>query len=423
MIFKRTYIYTTIAVVLGYMSMPLLSSCASDDDMPGQVESPDDPADRNNPDYAWLSIEINNAWAPQQNGSLDSRAGLLPTHYDETGKIEENYIDCGNGDFALLLFDDKMRYMKMIEKPDFEITTDKAVADSSLYRLRFRVPFDYLKYNYGISSDFALLFVANMKGVTTNYEPFQGIPFLTSFEEISRRLTWFEYTTGGTRPWEPDMKPAVKKKLIPMSGIKKFSVHTENLAASTYASPCDIGQIDVQRAMVKLRFLDDIDPAKTAYKVKMVSITGLNMCGAFIPSCDMAPQWAEATCHVEYATARPEWYEPNRYTYKIDEDFTDPDTGKKYKALSMYVAEYSDAIRPREMTGSRVKIIIGNDENVQIKDREYEILLSDLGITNLARNHIYQFSIKYDPVIPEKLTVDYKVCDWVVAPDINIDFN
>lgn len=403
--------------MLGVLSMTVLTACSSDDgpSMPdnGSPVAPDKEEDA---DYVWMSFDISNAGFPQSKAAA-SRASDDLGHIEEAGSVEENYIDCDNGDFTLLLFDDNSQFIKYLDKTDYEIRRVESVSDYTKYTLRAKVHTDYFDYAKGNQVQFSLLIVANLAGVTSSYDPFKGIPFLSYFNDISRQLQSFEYTTSGTSSWMPSL---TRKRYIPMSGIRKFSISLDNLMASNSATPCQLGTIDMQRAMVKLRFLDNVD-ASTGKKIKNILITGVNMHGSFIPSCDSAPNWVNATCPVEKASVSSDWYDANRYAPGIQGRYTDPDSKIEFKSFTMYVTEYSDDAIPAGLTPSRITITL-NDIATNT-DTNYVLTLSDLGLNQLSRNHIYEFLVKYKPEDPTKLYLEFTVDNWVMAPDVNIGFN
>lgn len=403
--------------MLGVLSMTMLSACSSDDGPSPDNGSSIAPEKGEEADFVWLSFDISNAGFPQSKAAA-SRAADAMGHTEEAGSVEENYIDCDNGDFILMLFDSDNKFIKLIDKADYEIKRVESVTDYSKYTLRAKVHADYFSYASGNQVDFSLLIVANLAGVTSSFDPFKGIPFLSSFDDISRQMQSFEYVTSGTGSWAPSL---TRKRYIPMSGIRKFSLNRANLLASNSTAPCQLGTLDMQRAMAKLRFLDNVE-ASTGKMLKRVLITGVNMHGAFIPASDNAPDWVNSTCPVEKATVRSDWYDSNRYAPGIPGDYTDPDSKVEFKSHTMYVTEYSNDAIPAGANPSRISITLAEIGN-SAKETTYELKLPDLGIQHLARNHVYEFLVKYKPEEPTKLYLEFSVDNWVVAPDVNIGFN
>lgn len=390
---------TQAAALLAAMLMS--PSCVNDnsvciEDQPGYQEGKD----------VWLTFTIANQGESQSR----SRAGAPtdPSHPDEAAVDAENYIDCDDYDLTVMYLNEDGRVMKVFNKDEFVIIPygGEDVA-SRQYELKLRIHQDYF---YGLDNvenvNFSLLVVANLNGTKDAGHGTFGINWMSTVADLSALNTSFGYTgLNGEEAWTPDI---ADKRLIPMAGLRKFTVSATALKGATDMShELNISEggneIYMQRSMAKIRVVDNLaENGDTDKAITNVTLTGLNNKGAYLPLVTDAinVDWLTNTSVVHTAHADAGWYSNSElpsYTFQQD----------GYDAWGFYITEYSSSVKPNGIAEPTLNITVKSTSTGQEATYQYPISRS-IGTADMTRNHIYQFVVTE---INSEISIDWTVCD------------
>lgn len=387
----RKHIRALLAVVALPAAMQAVTSCSAGTDEPAGGVSGD----------IWLAFDIRNT-VP---------AGSRAPHTEEAATADENYINCADYDLTLMLLDIDRRLFRIIDRNDYVVAP---AGDDGLYKtysLMARVSKDIFAYA-GADIPVSLMVVANHRGISDDYEAPGAAHLFATATEISDARLSFAFPAQAT-PWTPSISAG---RHIPMAGLGHFAMSRAALDAATdRTTAVDLGTLDVQRAVAKIRVLDDIED-ETNMRITSVRILGAATRGAFMPSISLCPEWGAGTCQVESSSAHTAWFDASvavptlQGTHRADD-------GKKYTSFTAYLPEYTYASGTEPVLEVTTECTADGGATV----RTYTRRLSEAGISDIVRNHIYELYVNVRA--NTGLELQYTVCEWVTMPDVNIDFN
>lgn len=416
-----------LATVLACMCLgPLAVSCVNDDlgcieDRPGYVEGND----------VWFTLSVVNQGSVSKGSPFESprsvsRAdvpGDTMGHPDEEATAAENYINLD--DITLMVLDDRRALLRVFNRDEFTVVPISE--DYSSYELKFKINRDYFGYASGSDNiPFSIMVIANSKGVKApSTHPFTWAnagKLVTTLSMSAENK--FEFPENFEKIWRPDIAGGYH---IPMAGISRVSISRVALeGANDDATRFELDPIYMQRAIAKLRVLDGI-PLQTdtpeLSEITSVSIHGLFKAMALVPYSSKAPTWytADDTPVIEVGSASyEEWdYSATIMAYK-DENYKTAD-GNTYTAFIAYIPEYSasakiesDQKRPEASGPEPDKLpmlVIEAKNRFTGETKSYEKPIADFtNITDIARNHIYEFTVTALPTAQLNLTLNVK--DW-----------
>lgn len=403
-IYKMTY--KLMSLFAGTLLAVSLGGCLDDhseciEDRPGYQEGND----------LWMSFQIQN-----MSGTARTRAGEpedADGHPDEAGTYPENYIDVN--DLTLLFLDNQQRVWKVFDKADLSITQEKE--DYTRFRLVFKINKDYFGYASGQKNvNYSLMVVANLNGLKGAHDTFGGDLFMKTPAAIAGMYKSFTMPDQSAKLWEPSKAD----NLIPMAGISTGSFESSALDnavenGNAIENPIKLGDVYMQRCLAKIRVLDAIPLQEETPEAKITSVKliGGNTKGAYIPNVNK--DWFSGTTVVETATEQADWYKP-----AMEVPFINTGTAQQS------VADNEDITYPNELhcyvpesvvTGRDTKLVItvdyGNNDIVS-----YDVKLGEAygngngntyqGITDIARNHIYEYIVR----AVRTPSIKYTVCEW-----------
>lgn len=406
------------ATTLSLLSVLAVSSCVSDDigcieDRPGYIDGND----------LWMTISVVN-----QSSYEPSRANDEAGHPDEDAEIAENYID--TKDITLMLLDENRMLLKVFESDEFVVIPRETSDDKSQYDITFNVNRDY--FNYAAGKDdipFSLMVVANTTGVR-GAKP--SLPFtwrnvgkrVASLSEVAENV--FEFPDSYDEPWRPSTADGGKH--IPMAGIKKVTMtRTEFETENTVETRIQLGDIPMQRTLAKVRVLDGIrSQADTEFsEISSVGLQGVFKSMGFVPYYSVVPGWytSDETPVIEKGSVRyGEWDSTASIPFFEVDDYTATDGTTYKKAFIAYVPEYSASVKEEsdEKRQGADGYVVGEVPTLKFKLKERDggaTIERDVKITNftnitdMARNHIYEFTVTANPNAKLNLTLNVKAWD------------
>lgn len=416
------YIYLhCMRATLTVLAVAAMASCVDDEslceeDRPGYTEGHD----------VWLALSISNQGTAESRSMSRASSTDDPSgHPDETASAAENHID--KNDLTLMLLDEKTQCIKTLTPSDITLTAVNA--DKGEYRVVTKINRSYFDFA-GKSGDFYLLAIANTRGINRTDLTAESIgygTFMKSLREISDMLRTFSFdglvSQGNASPWLPDIEG---KRHIPMAGLQKMTVSRTQLDnASSPDNTIDLGEINMQRALAKIRILDGVrfqDRLPSPTHIESVSFCSGTGKGTYMPSVSQCPAWANGTATVETAT-KPSpvgaWHNTSLRMPTRQHLLTNDSDGKQYDAFSCYTPE--TAVWDMRDSGSRPYLeIVTLSDNGQRKNHTVYL---DRVMTqrDMARNHIYQFTVTMSE--QSVIQLDYTVCEWNTVTSGDISFN
>lgn len=383
-----------LSLVAGLGAGLLLSGCIDSnseciEDQPGYEEGKD----------VWLSVNFRNVDSEGR-----SRAVTDPGHPDEDATAAENYID-GN-DLTVMFLNSDGRVMKVFADGEYSVEViSNADGLYNDYQLRFRINQDYFEKT-GTSSTFSLLIVANHNGTGDRQTYNPDNLWMKSVADLSALKTSFGYTgLNSTAAWTPDIAGG---RHIPMAGIHRFTVSRTALEGATDANnPLVItdggNEIDMQRAMAKIRVIDALDEnGNTDNEITAVTLTGMNTRGAYLPLVP-SNEWGTSAspntsvCHIAHGDAT--WFNPGNVipSYTIDNN-----------GWGFYIPEFSWTLAPADAEPTLHITVRSASTGL---DRTYDYPVSKaLGASDMTRNHIYEFRVT--EIAGMNLALTCTVLDW-----------
>ncbi len=395
LIYKLTYPTMTAATA----ALLCIGVCGCSSDSP--IGDDDDATEVPDKDM-WLNLRLSVPSPTAGRGS--SRADDAAGHPEEADNYDESYIDCTGSNMSLMFFDNQQRLMRVLTPQEMTVTPG---AGEGMYDLHFRLNSDYFDYaGTADNIECTYMLVANINGTGSGSTFSTEALFAKTPAKIADLHTSFGMPDQSSGAWMPS---APDKQLIPMAGIARGRISRTDLDKSTAEAAADLGTLSMQRALVKIRVLDAI-PLQTDTDmdhITAVTIQGCNTRGAYIPAGTTA--WYSGTTDVETATEMTEWYAPDGRIKMLNTPQTSTVENKTYQnAFVCYVPECT-------LLGKEAKMIITVAEKESGATQDFEINLKEsygdfVGLSALARNHIYEFEVKMSTV--SQLHLKYTVCDW-----------
>lgn len=406
------------ATTLSLLSVLAVSSCVSDEigcieDRPGYIDGND----------LWMTISVVN-----QSSHEPSRADDEAGHPDEDAEIAENYID--TRDITLMLLDENRMLLKVFESDEFVVIPREASYDMSKYDITFNVNRDY--FNYAAGKDdilFSLMVVANTNGVR-GAKP--SLPF--TWRNVGKRVSSlsedagnvFEFPDSYDSPWRPTAADGGKH--IPMAGIKKVTMtRTEFETENTVETRIQLGDIPMQRTLAKVRVLDGIrSQTDTEFsEISSVGLQGVFKAMGFVPYYSVVPAWytSDETPVIEKGSVKyDEWDTTATIPFFEVDDYTATDGTTYKKVFIAYVPEYSASVKAEsdEKRKGADGYVVGEVPTLKFKLKERDsgasvdrdVKITDFAnITDIARNHIYEFKVTANPNAKLNLTLNVKAWD------------
>lgn len=401
--------------MLSLLSLGILAvSCVSDDigcieDRPGYIEGND----------LWMTFAIDGEHTTdsQPDSRLAvSRADDDNGHVGRDATADENKIDFS--DVLLILFDNNKNALKVFDNSEIYYFKSKD-NDSQNYEFRIRINKDYFAFAGDGDINMSLMMIANLNGMgeATGSFPTTNL-FMKSTAAVAALRNAFEFKTltNDNETWCPD---ATSGRYIPMAGLKHYTITRTNLdnpngMPNDSQNPCDLTGTDMemvmQRAIAKIRIIDNIaEEAKTTItKVKLID--GLNSQCAYMPdfsTIDGCSKWADGTTMVEKATVNSGWWASTMSAF--GRKVIDADKG----VFEIYVPELD--LTSADVISPKIKITTESDLSGTKTEEIFTYSLSDLigdKTIDITRNHIYEFTVNRS--LSSKIpTLDYTICPWI----------
>lgn len=390
-----------------------LGGCINDhslcvEDRPGYVEGND----------LWMSFQIDTPGSTAR-----TRAATAPgdpvDHPDEEASEAEKYIN--KGDIALVFFDDARHAWKVFDSKDFFLTPLQNGNTDASYQLTFKINKDYFSYASG-KVGYSLMVVTNLGGLGGAHDTFGPDLFMSTPAEIAAKYKSFSMPDQSADAWTP----VVDQRGIPMAGMSTGSFSMDDLEdaledGNSLDNPMMLDDIYLQRCLAKIRVLTSKELAAKGGKVTAVTLTGTNTRGAYIP-VDAEGKWYDATSVLETATepAGGSWYAADRTV-----SFTQTSCTVEGDLLEGFLCYVPESKVEGRYTYLNIEVTFTEDnDNTEV--RNYVVKLKDplgnyLGITAIARNHIYEYIVDAD--LDANIAINYTVCPWVEYPVVIPEFN
>lgn len=396
----RLLLILVLAVITAAGSSCVNSNSLCPEDQPGYVEG----------DNIWFTFKVRNL-------SPSSRADDSQGHPEEDALAAENYINIDDRDISVLLFandNGNVWLMKVLTNDEYSVERASGADNSSLYNLSFKINRQYFAYAGTGDAKFSLMVVANMKGTGDYSDPLynNNDHFAYSPQRLAALKLYYGMPDQSATTWLPSVD---ENRLIPMSGILPCTVSQTALQNSSDAyNPLNLGTVEMLRTMAKIRIIDKTytDTQNNPYriaKINSVTINGGNTRGAFLPDVD--PQWFNRTVNVEAATEITDWFNSSLSTNFFGPT---PQTSIVTGASSpnsfyCYIPETSLTDGHELVMNFNVTTLSGANRTISLTVRNAH---ADgvSGVTQIARNHIYEFEVKLADEFSAEINLN--VADW-----------
>lgn len=418
-----------------------MTSCSGDNSI---IDEPQEGGE------VWISFNIANQGAftgYAQSRSNDDTQG----HPDEDATAYENYVDIN--DLHIIFFGPDKRAFKSFTSADLSLTSVNPY--NNQYRLTARIDKDLFQ-SAGAGSRISIMAVANVTG-TKNADP-SGIGGTfpidvigKTYEDLSAQLNTYTFlnakdATGNTvnaGSWRPDGS----ENRIPMTGLLHTVAPSEvQLATATsMVAAYDLTSghnLELQRAMVKIRILDGVKALSTLTSnkphIKSVTLKGGNVKGAYLPLylTGFSPQWflngtsvlersAKPTNTTDWADYKTLGLDEKETWFEMREEEEQVLIGSKYFTRFMcYAPEQHSVSSGTVILQPYLEIIVKEGYSATSEEKPYKIYLKDVlntSYNDMVRNHIYEFTVTRSE--KAMLDVTYKICPWstMSSGDINFD--
>lgn len=408
-------VFPTVAAAA--LAAVALSGCVNDDSICPE------PSLKDGKDV-WLTMRISTLGmsSPFKSATRAEDGGLTADNMtDPSGHPEEAAIDAENyinlNDVEMVLLDEGMQVVKKFSYgEDYDITPWTTEGNNhKSYDLNFHFNSNLLFTN-GDKVGMSLLMIANKNGMyesSNTPSPFTGllgthISKLASDTENNQ----FEYVEGkddGSEDpaWMPNIDAG---RHIPMCGIKTLTIDTAEFNKSTLI---DLGTLDMQRVLAKIRVVDNFATTDEIKRIKRVRFQGMFKNACLLPFYETNQSWyTEGTKVLETASVPYEW------DYSHAEELEHIEGTKSFVG---YFPEYSRSIRwdiaqywEEQYGRDVVPHLIITTEEEDGTETDFQVDITDKQLTNsildMARNHIYEFIISGRTATSLDVTVNVK--DW-----------
>ena len=444
-------IYRNILATASALMAPALTGCVNEDspcpdnDDPGQGMSIQFTVVTHNPGQGAGAQSQTDApsGAPALNGA--SRAD--DCNGEQTGSPAENFIDMSTCQF--FLFDGTGTVLRRI----FPEETSKNETSYQWYQFKAEIVEPY--FDNAIKSgqptvDFYIMVIANSKSL--DGQEIAYTPGRTTIADIINQGRTFRrppegfYNDTGFHGWAPSLNIS-DNRMIPMTGIQKFTVSTADLATSTYDTPVSLSpgmtggipvqtpkDIDMLRALAKIEVIDKIDlpdgydPTIDRIEIEKVELVGLYNTGRLLPDW---PDYVTEQVTTPTLPAANQYLEPLAYSeqYTVNngdkivffdlDPYSSEHFHQNYPVFSGYTTEYSLNSIGNKVKPYIVVTLVNKNDNTQTSYYK-ELKLSKYedgkpngdGIEFMLRNHIYRYVITGVESDTQLLQVGYSICDW-----------
>lgn len=394
-----------------------LPGCVNDDSLcPEPVKAKDH--------EVWVTLKLaNQGISPLKNKDTRADEGKDGEgHTPEDATAAENYIDIDN-DIEIVLVNKGLQVMKKFTPDEYNIIRYEGT-DYKNYDLNLKFNSGYL-YEENGKIGFGLMIVANKNGMyqkDKTQSPFTGTlgSHIRDYAKSSDYNSFeYEDTKGEGEDkftWIPSIE---EKQHIPMCGIKRFDLDSAKVYHSSEIDRIELGTLDMQRALTKIRVIDNFSDNDEIESIKSVSFHGLNKDAGLIPYYSIAEDWyVGGTKVLENGSVDPDYWDwtATEELLKLPGDD---------KTFTCYLSEYSASARNDFFTtvapwlapdyGDIVPYLeIVTVDRISKEERTHKVEITDKRLTNkivdLARNHIYEFIIGGRKSTSLDITVNVK--DW-----------
>ena len=381
-----------------------LSGCLDDnsaciEDQPGYQEGND----------VWLSFKVSNMGESTRTRAEGDEPNDDANHPDEAAIEAENFIN--TSDIALMFFDDRKTLWKVFQPGEYVI---ESTGNAAEYNLKFKMNKDYFSYAKGKEQvDYSLMIVANIKGLKGENGIFDDNLFAYTPQRIGSEYKFFSMPDQSTNAWMPSIE---LKDLIPMAGIAKGSFASSILEqGNTWETAAEIGDVYMQRCLAKIRVLDAIplqedaalEGGRTA-QITEVKLVGANTKGAYIPYFTNT-DWYNGTNVVESATEQSDWFDGDAKVTLLNTEEAYPSVVDKKEYPNQFYCYVPESLVSGRNTKLQITVDFGAEK------RTFDVHLANPygssynGISNIARNHIYEYIVN---ATMASLELKLHVEDW-----------
>ena len=359
------------------------------------------------------------------NSSAASRAN----HDDDeqqTGTDAENYIDFGNYDFSLVLFDENGNFIQKIDcDKSWKILPSTSGTSNvpTTYLLEteiFPETIDDATLETIKKDGFQVMALANWKANGAgSYDRLGSSTTLDAIwkDDANYNFSYTPTSTGGiNQTWLPSVAPAAQQ-LIPMFGLAQASAFKPRSSTSLYSS----AMIPMQRAMAKIEVIDNLkddDPSVTG-----VTMTAFNTSGRFIPDVEANPDWNQVGSQVSSSSL------PKEVAPLTDLKFFQQ--GANSKTWVAYVPEMALTKNVIDDSRTHLNVELGGSNTASDGtypvhfakyDQTFKPTIPDDSWNHILRNHIYRYQISGVNKPTFELELHLHVIPWVADAEEIWDF-
>lgn len=409
---KNTHAAAAVKTVLAGLVCVSLSGCVND----AGLCPPDDT--RTDGKTIWLNVHVSNqsttsGMKAMTRADEDVETSEDCTHGERPATAAEDYID--SEDINLVLLDRNMTVLKRFDNTEYTLAGADANGNSNVL-LVLPVNVDLLE-TPGANWKFHLAMAANKNGADPSasaVSPFEGgladhIGDLADDTDANR----FAYNPGASS-WQPDIKA---KRHIPMAGTVAFDIPKTVVEAGDWDADAELL---MQRAMAKIRVTGNFtdkngDLTQEIAGIESVTLCGAHTGGAVLPYYEQNKSWwHDGTMNIETASV------PAGMGETIDIPFL-----QEGDSFICYVPEHalskdsdgSITLDQDSEEGSGPYLSIVTVDNVPTEAggvaerRTHKRYLSNFSsISNISRNHIYEFEVKGREM--HKIGITASVLPW-----------
>lgn len=212
---------------------------------------------------------------------------------EERGTVAENYIDFGNKDFRIVIFDNYGKYLFELNTDEGEWTEMKLTASFTGYiwdgEVKFPESLEESEVDKIKNQGFKVLALANWRAFDSS-SSYQNLFNVNNTRQTLDQI-WedgthynFKYAAAtGSTTWQPSHTSSTKR-LIPMFGFAQASrFESRNSYMYTVAS------VPMQRALAKVEIVDNL--AQQEVEIQEAVLTDYNTSGRFITDVTNNPDW------------------------------------------------------------------------------------------------------------------------------------
>lgn len=333
----------------------------------------------------------------------------------ESGEAADWALDAS--DIYLLLFDDTQSLIRVIDSDDYTWTESKADKTLNLCFQLNRNLFDFVKAD--VDTRLSVLALANVNHMVPNLrQTLQAIPRGKKLGDIVADLPTYGFNFGAdvNTGWIPDGSESHR---LPMAGLCHFARRASNFDNTTPHARHWLPDIDLLRAMAKIRVLDGIEAQTNlsgTHKITQVVLRGYKNKGYLLPQGIDPTVWNTVPVST-VGTLPGDWRQPRGLlATKPFAKHTDTESGTAYSQYLIYLPEIEaepdkywlevqvlversvPVIDPESglITGYDARNVYEN-YRVNINTGEPADSTVNAGIPALVRNNVYQLLLELKP--------------------------